>query len=130
LSSTEPAEASPVGSTRATRIWCSLREPRYGDLSRYQSRRRAELARVSPRSRSGHDDRRDGLLLPGKIGGKQEDSKNWLDWLIIGLLVFLAVRVYVERKETKPPKWMGRLEKATVGFAASIGFPLIFLRRI
>jgi uncharacterized membrane protein YfcA len=60
----------------------------------------------------------------GGIGGKQEDSKNWLDWLIIGLLVFLAVRVYVERKETKPPKWMGWLEKATVGFAASIGFPL------
>jgi cytochrome c biogenesis protein CcdA len=65
-------------------------------------------------------------FLGGETGEK-EDSKNWLDWVIIGLLVVLALRVYLRRKVTQPPKWMGRLEKAEVGFAATIGFLLYLL---
>jgi threonine/homoserine/homoserine lactone efflux protein len=66
-------------------------------------------------------------FLGGEIAGEKEDSKNWLDWLIIGLLAFLAVRVYVKRNETEPPKWMGRLQKATAAFALGIGFVLYLL---
>jgi cytochrome c biogenesis protein CcdA len=63
-------------------------------------------------------------FLGGEIGGDQENGKNWLDWVIIGLLVFLAVRVYVRRNQTEPPKWMGRLEQAKAGLALTMGFLL------
>jgi cytochrome c biogenesis protein CcdA len=65
-------------------------------------------------------------FLGSKIGQK-EDSKNWLDWLIIALLAFLAVRVYLRRGVSEPPKWMARLEQAKAGFALSIGFLLYLL---
>jgi cytochrome c biogenesis protein CcdA len=64
-------------------------------------------------------------------GVSEDDSadpgRNWLDWTIIGLLVFLALRVFVKRKTTQPPKWMGRLERADARFAAKIGFMLYLL---
>jgi hypothetical protein len=63
-------------------------------------------------------------FLGGEVGGEQEDGKNWLDWVIIGLLAFLAVRVYVRRNQAEPPKWMGRLEKAKAGLALAMGFLL------
>ena len=58
------------------------------------------------------------------VGDEGDGGKNWLDWLIIGLLVVLAIRVFVKRKETEPPKWMGRLEHANARFAVTIGFLL------
>jgi hypothetical protein len=67
------------------------------------------------------------FLLGGGIAGKQEDGKDWLDWVIIGLLVLLVIRVFLKRKESEPPKWMGRLERADPGFAARIGFLLYLL---
>jgi hypothetical protein len=62
-------------------------------------------------------------------GGLSEDrssepGRNWLDWLIIGLLVLLALRVFVRRKTAVPPKWMGKLEGADARFAAKIGLLL------
>jgi cytochrome c biogenesis protein CcdA len=62
-------------------------------------------------------------------GGLSEDrssepGRNWLDWVIIGLLVLLALRVFVRRKTAQPPKWMGRLETADARFAAKIGLLL------
>jgi Sap, sulfolipid-1-addressing protein len=65
-------------------------------------------------------------FLGGGLGGK-ESGKNWLDWVIIGLLVLLVVWVFVKRNETQPPKWMGRLERADTRFAAKIGFLLYSL---
>jgi hypothetical protein len=41
--------------------------------------------------------------------------------------VFLAVRVFMQRKEAKPPKWMGRLETADARFSAKIGLTLYLL---
>ena len=67
------------------------------------------------------------FFLGSKVGAKEDSGKNWLDWLIIGLLAFLVVRVYLRRKETQPPKWMGRLEKANARFALTIGFLLYLL---
>lgn len=67
------------------------------------------------------------FLFGSGIEGEQEGGKNWLDWLIIGLLVLLVIRVYVKRNETEPPKWMGRLQRADARFAARIGLLLYLL---
>jgi Sap, sulfolipid-1-addressing protein len=67
------------------------------------------------------------FLLGSRIAGKQDGGKDWLDWVIIGLLVILVIRVYVKRNETEPPKWMGRLQRADARFAATIGFLLYLL---
>ena len=67
------------------------------------------------------------FLLGSGIAGEQKDRKDWLDWVIIGLLVFLLIWVFVRRNETQPPKWMGRLQEANARFAVTIGFLLYLL---
>jgi threonine/homoserine/homoserine lactone efflux protein len=67
------------------------------------------------------------FLLGSGIAGKQEEGKDWLDWLIIGLLVFLLIWVFLKRNETHPPKWMGRLQNANPRFAVTIGLLLYLL---
>src|SRR5512132_3951293 len=44
------------------------------------------------------------FLLGSGIAGKQKDGKDWLDLLIIALLVFLVIWVFLRRKESHPPK--------------------------
>lgn len=66
-------------------------------------------------------------LLGSRVGPGEDDGKNWLDWVIIGLLVFLALRVYLRRKTTEPPKWMGKLQDANARFAVTIGLLLYLL---
>lgn len=59
---------------------------------------------------------------------KSEDSgRNWFDYLILALLVFMAIRVYAKRHDTTPPKWMGRLEAADPKFSARMGALLYLL---
>src|SRR5512133_2059565 len=67
------------------------------------------------------------FLLGSGIAGTQKEGKDWLDWVIIGLLVFLLIWVFVKRNETQPPKWMGRLQDANARFAVTIGFLLYIL---
>ena len=67
------------------------------------------------------------FLLGSGIAGKQGGGKNWLDWLIIGVLVLLVIWVYLKRNETQPPKWMGRLQGANARLAMTIGFVLYIL---
>jgi hypothetical protein len=67
------------------------------------------------------------FLLGSGIGGSQDEGKDWLDWVIIGLLVILMIRVFVKRNETHPPKWMGKLQQANARFAVTIGFLLYML---
>jgi threonine/homoserine/homoserine lactone efflux protein len=67
------------------------------------------------------------FLLGSGIAGEQEEGKDWLDWLIIALLVFLLIWVFLKRKETHPPKWMGRLQSANARFAVTIGLLLYLL---
>jgi cytochrome c biogenesis protein CcdA len=67
------------------------------------------------------------FFLLGSSAGTQEDGKDWLDWVIIGLLVFLIIWVFVKRNETQPPKWMGRLQRADARLAVTIGFLLYLL---
>jgi threonine/homoserine/homoserine lactone efflux protein len=67
------------------------------------------------------------FLLGSSIAGQQKEGKDWLDWLIIGLLVFLLIWVFVRRNESHPPKWMGRLQSANARFAVTIGLLLYLL---
>jgi cytochrome c biogenesis protein CcdA len=67
------------------------------------------------------------FLLGSGIAGEQKEGKDWVDWLIIGLLVFLLIWVFLKRNETHPPKWMGRLQDANPRFAVTIGLLLYLL---
>src|SRR6516165_3586054 len=44
-------------------------------------------------------------------------GNHTVDLIIIGLLLVLFVYVYLNRKNMKPPKWMGKLEGASPRFA-------------
>ncbi len=67
------------------------------------------------------------FLLGSGIAGKQEEGKDWLDWVIICLLVFLVIWVFFKRNETQPPKWMGKLQGANPRLAVTIGLLLYLL---
>ena len=67
------------------------------------------------------------FLLGSGIAGKQEGGKDWLDWTIIGLIVVLIILVFVRRKESEPPKWMGKLQHANPRLGRRIGFLLYTL---
>ena len=49
-----------------------------------------------------------------------------VDWTLAGLLAILALRVFLRRAEAEPPKWMGKLETASPGFALKLGL-LLFI---
>jgi len=66
-------------------------------------------------------------FLGSGIAGKQKEGKDWLDWTIIGLLVVLTILVFVRRKESEPPKWMGKLQHADARLGRRIGFLLYTL---
>lgn len=57
------------------------------------------------------------------IGG---GGNTVMDWIFAVLLALVAVRVFLKRKTTKPPKWMDKLETATPKFAFRLGF-LLFI---
>lgn len=58
----------------------------------------------------------------GDGGGSKSDA---LDYVIVGLLLFLIVYVYRGRKASEPPKWMGKLQTATPKFSFTLGFLLL-----
>jgi threonine/homoserine/homoserine lactone efflux protein len=49
-----------------------------------------------------------------------------IDWLVITLLLFLIVRTYLRRRDTKPPRWMGKLQTANTAWSFRLGL-LLFL---
>lgn len=49
------------------------------------------------------------------------------DYVIIGLLLILLVRVFLKRKDTSPPAWMGKLQTAKPRFAFTLGLLLFLL---
>jgi hypothetical protein len=49
---------------------------------------------------------------------------SWVDWVLVALLAILAVRVYLTRNESEPPKWMGKLQTADPRFAFRLGLVL------
>jgi hypothetical protein len=65
-----------------------------------------------------------GYLLASKLKGGG-GSDEGIDWAIVALLVFAMVHTFRGRKESEPPKWMGKLQKATPRFALMLGFLLL-----
>ena len=64
----------------------------------------------------------------GSMGEKASGGAgDTLDWIVLVLLVALVVRVFLRRKVAHPPKWMGRLQDATPGFALRLGVLLFGL---
>ena len=64
-----------------------------------------------------------GITSGGSDGG---DSKSdTLDYVIVGLLLVAMAYVFHGRKQTEPPKWMGKLETATARFGFTLGFLLL-----
>jgi Sap, sulfolipid-1-addressing protein len=59
----------------------------------------------------------------GSDGGSSKS--NTLDYVIVGLLLVLIVYVFLRRKQSEPPKWMGKLETATPRFSFKLGFLLL-----
>ena len=47
-----------------------------------------------------------------------------IDWLVIALFLFLMTRTYRRRRDTRTPKWMGRLQTADAGFSFRVGLLL------
>jgi hypothetical protein len=52
-------------------------------------------------------------------------SGDTLDIVVLVLLVAVALRTFLGRKEAEPPKWMGRLQTANPKFSFRLGFLLL-----
>jgi Sap, sulfolipid-1-addressing protein len=48
-----------------------------------------------------------------------------VDYVVLALLIFAAVRNFRKRNESEPPKWMGRMQSATPKPAFVLGFLLL-----
>jgi hypothetical protein len=58
----------------------------------------------------------------GSGGGPSSDT---VYVIVLVLLVAAAVHTYLKRKESEPPKWMGKLQTASPGFSFRLGFLLL-----
>lgn len=61
----------------------------------------------------------------GNDGGDDDSGLSGIDYAILALLLFAMVHVFRSRTESEPPKWMGKLQTATPGFAFVLGFLLL-----
>jgi len=50
---------------------------------------------------------------------------NIIQYLLVGLLVFLAIKSYVRRETTEPPRWLGTLQNAKPTTAFKTGLLLL-----
>lgn len=57
---------------------------------------------------------------------QSSSGNSTVDLVIIALLLVLLIYVFLNRKNVKPPKWMGRLQTAQPRFALGLGF-LLFI---
>jgi hypothetical protein len=60
----------------------------------------------------------------GEAGGSELTT---IDYVLLALLACAAVHNYLQRNESEPPKWMGRLQGATPKSALVLGFLLLGL---
>ena len=63
--------------------------------------------------------------LVGSGGSEAGASNDTLDIVVLVLLVAVALRTFLGRKEAEPPKWMGRLQTANPKFSFRLGFLLL-----
>lgn len=67
------------------------------------------------------------LVAKGAAGSSEESEAGLrtIDYVILALLLFAIVRTYLGRKESEPPKWMGKLQHATPKTSLTLGFLLL-----
>jgi hypothetical protein len=58
-------------------------------------------------------------------GTESESGSRTLDFVIVALLFLAMAYVFSRRRNTKPPKWMGKLQAATPKFTFILGFLLL-----
>ena len=61
------------------------------------------------------------------LGSSSESGSlgNIIQYLLVGLLVFLAIKSYVRRETTEPPRWLGTLQNAKPRTAFKAGLLLL-----
>jgi hypothetical protein len=65
------------------------------------------------------------LVAGGVESGDEDSGLTTLDYVVLGLLVVAMIDVFRSRKDTEPPKWMGKLQSATPKLAFVLGFLLL-----
>ncbi|HEX2462032.1 MAG TPA: GAP family protein [Vicinamibacterales bacterium] len=63
------------------------------------------------------------LLSDGASRAGASDTTLYV--VVLVLLVAAMIHAYVKRHETRPPKWMGRLQTASPGFSFKLGLLLL-----
>ena len=62
----------------------------------------------------------------GQTGSESHGTaETVLDWVILGLVLFLVVHTFLTRKTSEPPAWMGKLQEARQRFAFLLGLALL-----
>jgi len=61
------------------------------------------------------------------LGGSSDSGSlgNIIQYLLVGLLVFLAIKNYVRRETIEPPRWLGTLQNAKPRTAFTTGLLLL-----
>ena len=57
--------------------------------------------------------------------GSHGTAETVIDWIILGLVLFLIARTFLTRRTSEPPSWMGRLQEARPRFAFTLGLALL-----
>lgn len=69
------------------------------------------------------------FVAQGATGDTSSDShgtaETVIDWIILGLVLFLIAHTFLTRKTSKPPAWMGKLQEARPKFAFTLGLALL-----
>lgn len=58
-------------------------------------------------------------------GSPSESGSRTLDYVIVALLLVAIVHVFLGRKQSEPPRWMGKLQTATPRFTFILGLLLL-----
>ena len=61
----------------------------------------------------------------GGGGGQEGTAERVIDWIVLGLVLFMIVHVFLTRKTSEPPSWMGKLQEAQPKFAFLLGLALL-----
>jgi Sap-like sulfolipid-1-addressing protein len=65
------------------------------------------------------------FLANGASGDKGDSGLNAIDYVVLALLLFAAIRTFRGRNESEPPKWMGKLQEVTPKATFVLGFLLL-----
>jgi Sap, sulfolipid-1-addressing protein len=66
------------------------------------------------------------LLASGAESSSEGDSgPSTIDYVVLALLVFAAIHTFRSRKQSEPPKWMGKLQEAKPKGTLVLGFLLL-----